>query len=178
LGRPRSRTTLFCAHLLKQILPTHFSEEPQFDIFNSDKYVAYKRDGKTVFRTIERTVTITPKDSNQPSNKANNHIIEFIADGKIFASIALNKTTVLSCDLVSVEGVYFSSGLGGLPPFDKRFFYVCVPKWDYFEYLEITDTDVTLIPEMAEAYTSRKRAFIKRTEAGVPTEDGELKPNK
>ena len=52
----------------------------------SDKSVDYSRDGKVVFRTIERTSTVSRTGH---SSILIDHLIEFAAEGKTFASIVL-----------------------------------------------------------------------------------------
>jgi len=132
-------------------------------IVNSDKYIDYTRDGKIVFRTVERIVSVTAKP-NQEVAKTTQHLIEFVADGNVFASVALDGASVLNWTMVSGAPVYFTSGSAGGPK--RRFFHVCVPQHDYYEYLEISGTEVKLSPETPDSYTARKRGFIQMTERG------------
>jgi hypothetical protein len=135
---------------------------PQFDIRNLDHYVDYTRAGKVVFRTIERTVTITdPNSKSDQGAKAAQHIIEFVADGKVFATIGLDKANALSWTVITDAPVEFSSGFAGIPSYNRRFFYVCVPKLDYFEYLEVSGTDVKSPPRTDEEYQKLKSGQIK-----------------
>jgi len=130
-------------------------------IANSDKSVDYKRDGKIVFRTVERIVTVTAKP-NQQVAKATQHLIEFVADGNVFASVNLDGASALNWTVVSGTPVYFTSGFSGGT--ERRFFHVCVPKHDYYEYLEISGTEIKIPPETPDA--ARKRGFIQVTGRG------------
>ena len=134
-------------------------------ISNSDKYVDYRRDGKIVFRATERTVTLTWK-SNQEASKATQHLIEFVADGSVFASVMLDGASALNWTVVSGKPVYFTSGSVALGE-KRRFFHVCVPHHDYYEYVEVNGTEVKLSPETADSYAASKRAFIRMTERGI-----------
>jgi hypothetical protein len=91
-------------------------------------------------------------------------LIEFVADGNVFASVSLDGASAPNWTVVSGRSVYFTSGFSDGT--DRRFFHVCVPGYDYYEYLEIAGTDVRLIPEPAASYEASKRGFIEMTSKG------------
>lgn len=132
-------------------------------VTNSDKYVDYKRDGKVVFRAVERTAIWTAKPDQQVA-KNTLHLIEFVADGKVMASVVLDGASALSWTVISDTPVYFTSGFAKGP--EWRFFHVCMPAHDYYEYLEVSGTKVRLIPEQPGSYDASKKGFVKMTERG------------
>jgi hypothetical protein len=132
---------------------------------NSDKYVDYRRDGNIVFRTVERTVTIgRAQPTDEESAKVVVHLIEFVADGNVFATVGLSGGSALNWTLNSVVPVHFTSGPSRGA--EARFFYVCVPQHDYFEYLEIKDSEVVPTPDTPQSRANLKRHYMERTAKG------------
>lgn len=159
-------------HVCAEVTPSEpktadwIEPHPQFKIAHSDKYIEYKRDGKVVYRAVERTTQVSmPSHPDDVAEPVITHLIEFIADGKVFASIGLDKGEVRAWTLNSGTGVYFSS-VTTPPKGDSRSFWVCVPKRDYFEYVDVSDSEVKPHPESDSSYTAQKRAYIKMTEEG------------
>ena len=126
-------------------------------IFNSDKFVDYKRNGKLVFRKIVRKQAVAfPPDFKEFRDDLEGHHLEFVADGKVFATVTFDRTKVLSWLVNSGGPVYFTTF--GSP--DRRVFEVCVPQADYFEYLELNGTDIKQSFLSGDSYTQMKRAMM------------------
>jgi hypothetical protein len=147
-------------------------------IRHSDKYIDYKRDGKTVFRVIDRVthVKVKPTDPDDPKTTATSRVIEFVFDDKVFASVAFDDEGHMTPTLQVGDGVHFSAGHQKMPegvhlapdiPKTRSFFHVCVPKYDYYEYVEINNgKEVIAQKESDEVFAVRKPAFIKMVEKG------------
>ena len=128
-------------------------------IVNHDKYVDYMRDGKVVFRMIERTVTVKFSNSSQ-TVKAATDILEFVLNGNVIASVDFNKDAKGTCEMASGAPIYFSSG----STLDGSFFYICVPQENYFEYVETKGTELTFLPD--STYEAMKATWIKKSQKG------------
>jgi len=139
---------------------------PQLNIRNIDRYVDYTREGKVVFRTIERTVVETDLKGG-PVASGVQHIIEFVADGKVFADVWLDGPNALNWDVVTNIAVEYKSGYAGVAETERRrFINICLPSADYFEYLEVNGINIrpgTLSPD---AYQRFKNAEMERMKSG------------
>jgi hypothetical protein len=122
-----------------------------FTITNRDRYVDYSRDGKVVFRVIQRKIKIGGSEASQ-------HFIEFVANGNVFASVPLSHPNFV---ITSGDGVYISTS--GAP--EERSIWVCIPKSEYFEYIEVKGPEV--IPNRAgNGYDAMKQAYMKIAQKG------------
>lgn len=135
-------------------------------IFNSDKFVDYKRGGKLVYRVITRKATagFPPDFKKEPRLDLETHHLEFVADGKVFATVTFDETRVGSWFVSSGGPVQFlnmgaTNGRG-------RVFQVCYPQGDYFEYLELDGIAVKPSPQSGDSYTQTKRAMIESATRG------------
>ncbi|EDY19793.1 hypothetical protein CfE428DRAFT_2382 [Chthoniobacter flavus Ellin428] len=160
-------------HLHAQLVPSEpktfewMEPHPQFKIAHSDNYVEYKRHGKVVYRTIERTTNVSmPSHPGKASAPVVTHHIEFIVNGEVIASVDLEKGDAMSWTLNSGAGLQFDSGYA-TPDKGTRFFQVCVPKFDYFEYVEISGSEAKSKPQSDSDYIKQKEAFIKMTDVGA-----------
>lgn len=131
-------------------------------ILNHDKFVDYKRDGKIIFRKIVRKQTALFPGHEEPGELAQ-HIIEFVANDKVFALMTFDESAIISWAITSEGPVQFS-GFSGSP--SHRFFHVCFPKADYYEYLQMDGTEIKQPLLGGDNYKSVKRAMIESTEVG------------
>ena len=140
---------------------------PQVLILHADNYVDYTRDGKVVFRLIERKTNIKAKLTD-PDDPVITRYVEFIFDDKVFANVLYNNEGRLAPTLATGGGIYFSGHqTPKLPDQPSRFvFWVCVPKYDYFEYVEIGEKRVVTPPTSDERYLAMKGEMMKTAEKG------------
>jgi hypothetical protein len=139
---------------------------PQVLILHVDNYVDYARDGKVVFRLIERKTNIKAKPDD-PDDPVITRYVEFIFDGKVFANVLYNREGRLSPTLATGGGIYFSGVQSNLPGQPWRFvFHVCVPKYDYFEYVEIGEKGVITPPMDDQRYREFKGGMMKMADKG------------
>lgn len=140
---------------------------PQLILRNLDKYVDYMRDGKVVFRVIRRTTNVKMKPTD-PESLVETRLIEFVCEDKVVASVNYTDDGHTSSTVQTAEGVFFSANEGKLPGQSKweLAFHVCIPKHNYYEYVEITNKEVIAQSESDEAFAQRKAAFIKMAEKG------------
>ena len=139
---------------------------PQFSILHTDHYVDYKRDGKVVFRVIERKTTVKMKADDPDASVITRHI-EFIFEDKVFASVFYDGEGHLHPDLSVGEGISFSGQVANLPKEPWKFaFWVCVPKFDYLEYVEIGEKGIVTPPVTEEQHAAMKTAFMKTAKKG------------
>jgi hypothetical protein len=133
-------------------------------IFNSDKFVDYKRNGRLVYRKIVRKqATAFPPDFKKVfRDDVEQHSLEFVADGKVVATVMFDQTKVLSW-LINSGGPVYLTALGSN---GRSVIQVCIPQADYFEYLELNGTEVKPSPQSGDAYTQGKRAIIEEAAQG------------
>jgi len=106
----------------------------------------------------------TTSKRDQPITRVSQHLIEFVADANVFAMMGLDQASALNWNLTSDTPVHFSSGLSERAGW--RFIHVCVPKYDYYEYLEVKGTEIKMPLAGKDSYLGAKRDFFRATEAG------------
>lgn len=135
-----------------------------FTVHNTDTCTDYRRDGKVVYRMIDRTVTVSRKgDISTPRDM---HFIEFLADGKAFASVAIDAAATPNWQLTCAHPVHIECLPAGDVKPTGRAFRVCVPKLDYFEYVEVIANHVVARPMSRQMYAADKKSNFEQVERG------------
>jgi len=143
-----------------------------FSIENNDTCVEYSRDGKVVYRTIERVVTVKKNDGSGGSTSPKTWSIEFVANGKAFASVSVDQAATPVWQISCGHPIHFECLPAGNVRPTGRAFRVCVPKLDYFEYVELIDNKIVMKPMGTKEYEALKSYGIKMVEQGyIDTEN-------
>jgi hypothetical protein len=95
------------------------------------------------------------------------HYIEFLFEDKVFASVLYDREGHLVPTLATGGGIYFWGVRSILPDEPGRFtFEACVPKYDYFEYVEVGEKGVVTRPQSDHEYLAFKAAMMKEANKG------------
>jgi hypothetical protein len=143
-----------------------------FIVHNQDTCTDYRRDGKVVYRLINRSSYVSHK-SDRAAQPVNTHLIEFVANGKAFASVAIDAAATPNWRLTCGYPLYVECGGAGDMTPTGRAFRVCVPKLDYFEYVEVIANHVVDKPMSAEVYAANKKYGFEQVERGYINTENE-----
>jgi hypothetical protein len=120
-------------------------------------------------------VTVKRNDGSDSAASPKGYIIEFVANGKAFASVLIDNAATPNWQITCAYPMHVEClPEGNMPQHPNgRTFRVCVPKLDYFEYVEMIDNKIVNKPMDEQAYEFNKKYCIKEVERGYIDTEGE-----
>lgn len=135
---------------------------------SNDSFKDYYRDGRLVLRLRDRTASHRIKDNGQKLGDPERSVDLLVPiDGKVVFIIRLEgKSQYFELSLPS--GVYISSGQRIEGGESIRWFHLCIPDKDYYEYVEAKGAALSFPAEAT--YAGTKKTFINIAKKGYITE--------